>query len=96
MFLGFFAWERCSVRLRIRAYERLRLGFCKEADAHSFLPVFAFLLRADSNGNKYGHLCGTACSQYGCPDLHESDYLALNANLSLWECEVEVLLEQQL
>lgn len=44
MFFGFFGWECCSVRLRIRVYERLHLGFCKEADACSFLLVLACLL----------------------------------------------------
>lgn len=44
MFFGFFGWECCSVRLRVRAYERLRLCFCKEADARSFLLVLACTL----------------------------------------------------
>lgn len=44
MFFGFFGWECCSVRLRVRAYERLHLCFCKEADARSFLLVLACTL----------------------------------------------------
>lgn len=59
----------------MKAYKRLHLGFCEEADVCSFLLVLACSLGADRNSNKYGHLCGTACSQYGYSDLHLSGYL---------------------
>lgn len=67
----------CSAGLGMLVCKRWRLGLCEEADACLFLLVLVCSLSADRNSIKYEHICGTACSQYRCPDLHLSGYLGL-------------------